>query len=529
MKEKVFSILALLCITASSAWAQTSDDIGRVIAADGKMYKTVTLANKVSTASGVVAYVGTAGSVDGTAASSTHKVIAISLVNLPGGTPFCTHSGLWFSQAYTNLGDCLNVIDGLGRTSGLANSNSAGADHDNGGLDGPNGHLACKAAWKYDKAQPSGASNWFLPTIGQWNLVVKGLMNRNTDIQTSQEAAISHYALNEKLTPCGAEGFPTGANYWTTTEYNGDNVWTFRTYQEGSNAIQMEKTSTVGWTRIRPFFTFASASNGYVVEYDANGGSGAPAAQSKTNGTALTLSSTVPTRTGYTFAGWATSADGAVAYAAGASYETDNDVVLYAQWTPIASYNVTANSASEAYWATFYSNAGNYQAAEGTQVFTVSLAGTGITMHEVSDRIAKSGQGVVLKKTTTGNFTMTLTETAPAGDFSGNSLTGTMTVINTTGANDYYVLGGKSGAGFYKLSNTSGTIGANKAYLTYSGGGAAAARGFFLFDETTGIEMPTAEDNDNADAVVFDLQGRRVLNPTKGLYIVNGKKVFINK
>ena len=192
-------------------------------------------------------------------------------------------------------------------------------------------------------------------------------------------------------------------------------------------------------------------------------------------------------------------------------------------------FSVTANSASEAYWATFYSNAGNYQAAEGTQVFTVSLAGTGITMNEVSDRIAKSGEGVVLKKTTTGNFTMTLTETAPAGDFSDNSLTGTMTVINTTGANDYYVLGGKSGAGFYKLSNTSGTIGANKAYLTYSGGGAAAARGFFLFEETTGIEMPTAEDNDNADAVVYDLQGRRVQNPTKGLYIVNGKKVFINK
>ena len=40
--------------------------------------------------------------------------------------------------------------------------------------------------------------------------------------------------------------------------------------------------------------------------------------------------------------------------------------------------------------------------------------------------------------------------------------------------------------------------------------------------------MPTVEDV-NADAVVYDLQGRRVVNPTKGLYIVNGKKVFINK
>ena len=202
-------------------------------------------------ASGVVAYVGAAGSVDASA-SSTHKVIAISLVNLPGGTPFCTHSGQWFAEAWTNLGDCLNVTNGLARTNGLANANKAGEDHDNGGLDGPNGHLACKAAWKYNTPQPSGASNWFLPTIGQWNLVVKGLMNRNTDIQTSQEAAITHSILSAKVTPSGAEGFPTGANYWTTTEYNGANVWTFYTYQEGSKAVQMEKTSTVSWTRIRP-------------------------------------------------------------------------------------------------------------------------------------------------------------------------------------------------------------------------------------------------------------------------------------
>lgn len=197
-------------------------------------------------------------------------------------------------------------------------------------------------------------------------------------------------------------------------------------------------------------------------------------------------------------------------------------------------YDVTANLANGAYWATFYSNAGNYQAPVGTQVFAVNLDGTTITMIPVSDRIVKSDEGVVLKQETTSTdltttITMTLTETdANDSYFSDNSLTGTMTQINTAGANDYYVLGGKNGAGFYKLSNTSGTIGANKAYLTYSGGGAAAARGYFLFDEATGIEMPTAESND-FDGTVYDLQGRRVVNPTKGLYIVNGKKVFINK
>jgi hypothetical protein len=40
--------------------------------------------------------------------------------------------------------------------------------------------------------------------------------------------------------------------------------------------------------------------------------------------------------------------------------------------------------------------------------------------------------------------------------------------------------------------------------------------------------MPKAATT-NSDAEVYDLQGRQVTNPTKGLYIVNGKKVFINK
>lgn len=71
----------------------------------------------------------------------------------------------------------------------------------------------------------------------------------------------------------------------------------------------------------------------YAVTYDANGGSNAPAAQSKIYGTALTLSSVVPVRTGYTFTGWNTAANGSgTAYASGASYTADANVTLYAQW-----------------------------------------------------------------------------------------------------------------------------------------------------------------------------------------------------
>lgn len=70
----------------------------------------------------------------------------------------------------------------------------------------------------------------------------------------------------------------------------------------------------------------------YAVNFNANGGTGAPAAQTKTYGVALTLSSTVPTRTNYIFLGWATSSTGAVAYQPGGSYTANAAVTLYAVW-----------------------------------------------------------------------------------------------------------------------------------------------------------------------------------------------------
>lgn len=85
----------------------------------------------------------------------------------------------------------------------------------------------------------------------------------------------------------------------------------------------------------------------YTVSYNANGGSGAPSAQTKWRDQALTLSSTKPTRTGYSFQGWATSASGSVAYAAGASYTANAGVTLYAVWkanTYTVSYNANGGS-----------------------------------------------------------------------------------------------------------------------------------------------------------------------------------------
>ena len=81
----------------------------------------------------------------------------------------------------------------------------------------------------------------------------------------------------------------------------------------------------------------------YQVVYDANGGTGAPATQTKTHGQNLTLSTTVPTRTGHTFKGWATSRTATeIEYAPGATYTKDEAVLLYPVWQA-NTYNITYN------------------------------------------------------------------------------------------------------------------------------------------------------------------------------------------
>ena len=78
------------------------------------------------------------------------------------------------------------------------------------------------------------------------------------------------------------------------------------------------------------------AKTSYTITYNANGGTGAPPNQTKWYGDALTLSTTVPTRTDYNFKGWNTAADGTGTYSynAGGSYPADRNgnVTLYAQW-----------------------------------------------------------------------------------------------------------------------------------------------------------------------------------------------------
>lgn len=96
-------------------------------------------------------------------------------------------------------------------------------------------------------------------------------------------------------------------------------------------------------TEVKSFKTTGSI---YTISYNANGGSGAPSSQNKTTGQSVNLSSTKPTRSGYTFKCWNTKADGSgTNYYSGSAYSADVNVTLYAQWIKDAQqYKITYNA-----------------------------------------------------------------------------------------------------------------------------------------------------------------------------------------
>lgn len=126
---------------------------------------------------------------------------------------------------------------------------------------------------------------------------------------------------------------------WSTSNQKKLKTYTV-TYDRGTSAktrylyAKLTNVNRVGGTMYASKTVSIPKLDSYTVSYNANGGSGAPGNQTKWYGTALTLSSTKPTRTGYTFQGWATSASGSVVYAAGASYTGNAALTLYAVWSP---------------------------------------------------------------------------------------------------------------------------------------------------------------------------------------------------
>ena len=153
-----------------------------------------------------------------------------------------------------------------------------------------------------------------------------------------------------------------------------------------------------------------------------------------------------------------------------------------------------------------------YYATDGNGYITLNALDGG--------KAIPANTGVILVADNAGEVVMSPAAGEEEADNSNNALSASAGAAKEIAAG-CYILSAKDGvAGFYPTS--AGTIAMNKAYIeTASGQNAIEVR----LPGTTGVDQIT--DDRVQSTVIYDLTGRRVENPSNGIYIINGVKVLV--
>lgn len=170
-----------------------------------------------------------------------------------------------------------------------------------------------------------------------------------------------------------------------------------------------------------------------------------------------------------------------------------------------------------------YSNASTLDfSATGIKVYTAKRTDNYVVLTEVESGLVPAGAGVILAGDAK---TYTVPVAAEAAALPNNELVGVteQTTVNYAESGNFnYILQG----GVFKKA-TGAKLNAGKAYLSTAFDVAATSDSRLIIvigNETTGITTVGAQQSaDN----LYDLQGRQVQKPAKGVYIVNGKKVIV--
>lgn len=183
---------------------------------------------------------------------------------------------------------------------------------------------------------------------------------------------------------------------------------------------------------------------------------------------------------------------------------------------------------SAAGYATFYAPVA-LALPEGLIAYEVTAQGEeSVSLTPVND-IIPAYNGVVLQGEANTTYNLTIPEYVPVAG-SENLLEGS--VAATFVESPAYVLGyvgeeGSKEVGFYTaaMNQNEGTAFLNNGFKAYLPKTGAAQALRFNFGGTTAIE--SVVNGINANAAIYDLSGRRVEKATKGIYIVNGKKMIV--
>lgn len=285
--------------------------------------------------------------------------------------------------------------------------------------------------------------------------------------------------------------------------------------------------------------TYTSASNLPAGKYTfivkaMNKGRGSSVKVGET--TVFTISDVISSNNSWTdktFTDVVVPADGKLTLVKGGNNTIDYYDILIAIRTGDATVSGTITPAG---WSTFASSypldLSTLNATSGATAYYASDAtGSTVTLTSTTATV-QPGEGIMVKGTAGETFTIGVAASGTAIDgnlLKGQTTTGKVTQ-STTGAYHYvfgYQTNDASVYGFYNLTSDT-NVEAGKAYLETGTELAAGARllSIVFDDETTGIENLTPALSEG-DGAVYNLSGQRVAQPTKGLYIVNGKKVII--
>lgn len=196
------------------------------------------------------------------------------------------------------------------------------------------------------------------------------------------------------------------------------------------------------------------------------------------------------------------------------SSNTAKDAVLYRQVD-----NITISSAE---YATYCGE--NTLDFNGTdiKVYTATDGETKVTLNEITSGKVPANTPVILYKAGADGTAINVPVIASAETPEG---TNDLHVVGTgglTGEDNIYVLAKNPTVGFY-LWDSSATLNEGKIYL--QGKATYGARQFLGFSEETAIEGVKAQAA--SEGRCYNLNGQQVAQPTKGLYIIGGKKVMM--
>ena len=208
-------------------------------------------------------------------------------------------------------------------------------------------------------------------------------------------------------------------------------------------------------------------------------------------------------------------------------YSKETKIILDYVLVKLATVPATIGTTGYTTFASSYAlDLSSMTASEGvvTAYYASSVGGSSVVMTS-TDATVEAGTGLLLKGT--AGATITIPVAATGSELSGNLLKGcTAETVVEIDANKYVLVNNGVTAEFQNLSEQGATIPAGKAYLDANGITARSLTISFDDEDVTGISAIEKMRNEGNETF-FDLQGRKVAQPAKGLYIVNGRKVVV--